>query len=171
VDDEGQRTPALERLGRASTDEYPEILAEVIRAAYAPVFTIVDPSQDNGVAIYDAFRQYEPKAQRERMITLFLGLCQEAGVVPGGPPAARARVRRTQVAKPPTALPRGGEQEEPAPEPSPQFSGTDYRLLAALMQQLPKDGKWTQARRDRWIQAVTANADLLIEVIEEGTGE
>jgi hypothetical protein len=32
------------------------------------------------------------------------------------------------------------------------------------MQQLPKDGRWTQARRDRWIAAFEANVDLLVEI-------
>jgi hypothetical protein len=43
----------------------------------------------------------------------------------------------------------------------------DYRPISALIQQLPKDGKWTQARRDRWMRAFEANVDLLIEIINE----
>ena len=41
---------------------------------------------------------------------------------------------------------------------------TDYRVISALMQQLPINGKWSQSKRDRWIQAVTAAADFLTEV-------
>ena len=174
VGDDGQRMPAFDRLGRATTEEYPEVLAEIIRAAYAPIFTIVDPAQDGDIALHDAFRQYEPKAQRTRMVTLFLGLCREAGIVAGGPPARRARTRRTQVIKPEPI--RSAEkigrpevkQEESAPTDS---GGADYRLLAALMQQLPKDGRWSKARRDRWIQAVSASVDLLVEITEENSGD
>jgi len=173
VDEDGQRTQALERLDRATTEEYPQVLAEIVRAAYTPVFTIVDPAQDSDIALHDAFRPYEPKRQRPRMITLFLGLCREAGIVPGGPPARRARTRRTQVIKPEGI--RSAEklgrpevkQEEPAPTDS---GGADYRLLAALMQQLPKDGKWSKARRDRWIQAISASVDLLVEITVEDGG-
>jgi hypothetical protein len=32
---------------------------------------------------------------------------------------------------------------------------------------LPKEGKWTRERRDKWIQALTANVDLMIEVMPE----
>jgi ABC-type sulfate transport system substrate-binding protein len=59
------------------------------------------------------------------------------------------------------------KQEEPAPTDS---GGADYRLLAALMQQLPKDGKWSKARRDRWIQAISASVDLLVEITVEDGG-
>jgi hypothetical protein len=81
AEDGGLSAPA-ERLRRASTDEYPETLAEVIREAYAPVFAVVDPATDTEVRVSDAFRQFDPATQRGRMVTLFLGLCAEAGIAP-----------------------------------------------------------------------------------------
>ena len=175
VDDECAQTSVFERLGRASTDEYPEILAEVVRAAYASVFTVVDPAQDNDIALNDAFRHYEPQLQRSRMVTLFLGLCREAGIVPGGPPRRKAKLRRLTegqaITRPPVQVikPRTIESTEAFGQPTvtqPE-SGSDYRLISAVMQQLPKDGKWTKARRDRWLEAVAANVDLLVEMIDE----
>lgn len=81
VDAKGQLAEPAERIRRATTDEYPGLLAEIIRAAYVPVFQVVDPAEDGEVKIADAFRQYDPAGQRERMVTLFLGLCEEAGIV------------------------------------------------------------------------------------------
>jgi hypothetical protein len=81
VDSRGGLTEAAERIRRASTEEYPGLLAEIIRAAYGPVFTVVDPAQDSEVKVADAFRQYDPAGQREKMVTLFLGLCEEAEIV------------------------------------------------------------------------------------------
>lgn len=46
-------------------------------------------------------------------------------------------------------------------------TGADYRLLVTLLDQLPLNGKWSQQRRDRWLQAVTANLDLLVEVVPD----
>ena len=46
----------------------------------------------------------------------------------------------------------------------------DFRPISALLQQLP-DGKWTQAQRDRWIAALTATIDYLVEVEEIGEGD
>ncbi len=176
VDDEGQRTQAFERIGRASTDEYQGVLAEVIKAAYADVFTVVDPAKDTDIAINDAFRHFEPQAQRGRMVTLFLGVCQEAGLIPGGPPQRKARVRRTEspsksasAARAQTIRPESVASEVHVPSPKViQSEGeTDYRLISALMQQLPASGKWSQSKRDRWVKAVTAAVDLLTETSDE----
>ncbi|MBA2275802.1 MAG: DUF5343 domain-containing protein [Chloroflexi bacterium] len=82
VDEGGNRLEGFEQLRRANTDEYPGVLAEVVRAAYLPVFTIVDPATDSDTAIADAFRGYEPAAQREKMISIFRGLCVRAGLIP-----------------------------------------------------------------------------------------
>ena len=49
-----------------------------------------------------------------------------------------------------------------------QVASLEYRqtLLAALVQQLPKGG-WTQAKRERWMQALGTAIDLLVEVLPE----
>ena len=73
VDEDGRRTPAFDRLGRAKSEEYTETLAEIIRDAYSEVFGIVDPAQNTEIEIADAFRGFEPSRQRNRMITLFMG--------------------------------------------------------------------------------------------------
>jgi len=173
VNEEGQRTEAFERVRRASTEEYPGVLGEVIRAAYEPVFTVADPAEDDETTIHDAFRHYQPERQRGRMVTLFLGLCREAGIISGGPIQRRQRVRRGTAERPP-ARTRPQVAREETPEPSAEIpvahsdAGIDYRLISALMQQLPKDGKWTRSRRDRWVQTMTAAVDLLIEIVNEG---
>jgi hypothetical protein len=52
IDDDGRCTPEFTRLCRASTGEYPQILAEILRAAYRDVFTIVDPTNTNLTEFY-----------------------------------------------------------------------------------------------------------------------
>jgi hypothetical protein len=171
IDAEGHRTQTFDRLGKASTDEYQPILAEVIRAAYAPILAIVDPTSDTDVAINDAFRPYEPSGQRARMVSLFTGLCKEAGIVEGGPVTRMPKAKRGQQGKTPpriwldqpTAAGSSGRRDQDDP-----VSGPDLRLLSALIQQLPKETRWTRVRREKWIQAVTATVDLLYEV--EGNG-
>lgn len=172
VGEEDQRTDRMEQLRRATTDQYQEVLAHILRDAYEPIFTLVDPATHNEMDVHDAFRQYEPQAQRRRMVTLFLGLCREAGIAPGGPPERRSRRRRQAIRVEPATV---QARAEPATigvglheEPQQETGGTDYRLISALMQQLPKSGKWTKERRDKWIQAVSAGIDLLIEIQEGG---
>jgi hypothetical protein len=43
----------------------------------------------------------------------------------------------------------------------------EYILLQGLLQQLPANKKWTQEKRDRWLQAFTASIDLLVDIVPE----
>jgi hypothetical protein len=167
VDEDGRRTTAFDRLGRAKSDEYNEVLAEIVHDAYKGVFSIVDPSQHSDIEIADAFRGLEPQAQRDRMITLFMGLCREAGIVAGGrAPEARPRRHPRRQERHDRGQRQARQRKEPSPVEDEQDrpAGLDLRLLSGLIQQLPKDGKWTTSQRDRWLQAMAANVDLLVEV-------
>ena len=172
IEEDGQRSETFDRLGKANTDEYAGLLAEIVRAAYSPVFTIVDPARDGDIAINDAFRQYTPEAQRPRMVTLFLGLCREAGLIPGGSPVRHARLRKA-TPKPKSRLSsqKGEEIEVEGKTVKGEIAGVagspDYRVLAALIQQLPRDKKWTSTMRNKWVHAVEAAVDFQIEVTEE----
>lgn len=194
IDNEGQRTSTFNRLGRASTSEYPELLGEVLREAYQDVFKIVDPANSASTDIVDAFRHYQPQAQRERMVRLFMGLCREAGIIPGGPPEPRLRPKTSPNGKIAGASPGHGPRsgasrqvlaENQAPRagdnsrgqltlawdelPSTlQTLGEGYFLLQGLLRQLPPSRQWTQERRDQWLKALTAMLDFLIEVVEPG---
>lgn len=184
VDEEGGRTSTFDRLGRASTTDYPGVLAEIVKAAYDSVLTIIDPETATDLELHDAFRNFEPRAQRDRMVALFVGLCREAALRPGGP------VERTVRRPRPTTLSRTGNRvvgiprtvpTERKPDPTDGLvpfdlvadespgegvaTRPDYRLLLAMIQQLPKDGKWTQARRDRWLNAMGVNVDLIVEIV------
>ena len=174
IDDEGNHTESMSKISRANSDEYAQVLAEIIRAAYHAVFTIVDPAKDGNVAVQDAFRQFIPQAQRDRMVTLFYGLCQEAELVPKQVRERKQTGRRRASAgrRPTPSTDQEHHEEETTPaNETPRIDGPhlDYRLVSALMQQLPPDGKWTEQRRGRWIQAVTAAIDLVIEVIDENS--
>ena len=81
LDDDDNPTELFQRIKRASTDEYKGQLAEVIRGAYIRVFSIVDPAADGDIAVADAFRAFEPSKQRAKMVSLFRGLCAEAGII------------------------------------------------------------------------------------------
>lgn len=179
VDEEGHRTQTFDRLGRVPTSEYAEVFGEIIKEAYRDVFTIVDPAEATDIEINDAFRYYQPQAQRGRMVTLFRGLCQEVGLIAGGPPQTRKRTRAVIPGKPLLAS-NSAALWKPQVASSHNLEimgtqngnstsiGSEYPLLQGLLQQLPSDKKWTQERRDRWLQAFTANVDLLIDIEPEG---
>ena len=109
VAEDGQLLEPAEMLRRASQEEYPETLAEIVREAYAPVFKVVDPATDTEVRVSDAFRQYDPATQRGRMVTLFMALCAEARIAQKPQRTGAAQpVRRAQVQerRPTPAKPR-----------------------------------------------------------------
>lgn len=173
IDEGGNRTEAFERLRRASSDEYQGILAEIVRKAYLPVFTIVDPSQDNDIQVADAFRRFDPANQRDKMIRLFLGLCEESAIVQGRPSRVRKqRVKKEQTPNTSSTMTRKpglttGAAEFGKKEDAHEGNiGTDYRLISAIIQQLPHDAHWSAEKRKRWLEAMTSAVDLIIEVTE-----
>ena len=156
VSETNRRTETLDRIGRASTDEYPESLALILRSAYEPVFQIVDPAEDDVERITDAFRQYEPAAQRSRMVSLFMGLCAEAGIIKKESTPKRRPARSSQGRRP-TAR---------TEEPRTRSSAADLQAIHAIVDQLPGDRRWSAARRDGWMAMIRAAVDFAIAVRE-----
>ena len=172
IDEGGDITPSFDRLRRANSEEYPEQLAEIVRSAYLPVFTIVDPTQDPEDRVGDAFRRYDPANQRGKMLRLFWGLCQEAGIIPEEKKRKRASPPRTKTLVS-TAQPRteSSTTQQPAPRSAersaePTDQSLDLRLISAIVQQLPRNWRWTQRKRDIWLQTMTSAVDLLVDVVE-----
>lgn len=189
-EENGECTATFQRLARATDEEYPEQLAQVIREAYKTVFTYVDPADDDTIKLNNVFRQhYNPQAQRTRMVTLFLGLCREAGIVSGSLPEPRLRTKRPPASKEHTVrqnkVPRMVQMPEveqtslfQAP-PSPSLAQTRaayipdvdgyYAMCMETLKRLPTDHKWTKGQRVRWLEAIRASVDLLVEVSDEKT--
>lgn len=173
IDEGGNRLESFEQLKRAKTDEYPAQLAEIVHAAYLPVFTLVDPATDTDTAVADAFRRYDPMAQRGKMLALFRGLCSAAGITEGvrrarggapKKPTGGALAPRPKAIKKPTP-----QADTPAPERTADDEGmVDIRLITAIIQQLPRERRWTTSRRQKWLGAIESAVDLLIEIDDSG---
>lgn len=177
MEEDGTQTELFNRLARAGEagDEYQTLLQDIIRNSYRRVFEIVDPATSGETAITDAFRQFEPEAQRARMVTFFLGMCEHAGIVQQKERERKARntsskrattqrarasssstdIKQTPI-DPGEGLPRRANDED-----------AEYRLVFAVMQQLPSDRQWSADRRQKWLSAVEAAVDLMVDVMEE----
>lgn len=182
LDVSGFHTEKFDILRRASSETYPSELLQIIQSAYTEIFVIVDPAQDTRERIEDAFRQYDPQAQRDRMVALFLGLCREAGLVISGEVTKKSerRVQPERNIKPKVnkfstqdlqSVPSSPATRASVPLfPEHMSANTETRvsfdLVTALVRQLPQKGSWTSAQRGRWINALQANIDLVIEVTD-----
>jgi hypothetical protein len=127
LDDDNQPTDQMHDLAKAGESDYKQRLADVLRAAYADVLQYIDPASDPLDKIQDQFRHYSPRGQRERMVTLFLGLCEFAGIAPprerevkrsASTPARKpradgtgAKIRRKRPPDQPTLPPRDDARE------------------------------------------------------------
>jgi len=191
LDEEGYFTPTFKLLSNAPSDEYPDVLAQILKDAYDTVFMALDPAKASDQQFENAFRFYQPKAQRSRMIVFFKALCREAGLITGGAPDVIVRprtnmhksgklsnpsnsVKRTQ-AEPKDIQSQPDFSQNPA-QPTNQLlsaipvtSTQEFVILQGLLNQLPfADKKWTQSRREKWVQAMTASVDLLFELVDPG---
>lgn len=165
VDEDGQRTALMDGLGKASTEEYPEALAEIVKSAYAYVFSIHDPSTASEIQLADAFRHYSPEKQRNRMVTLFVALCKESNITTGEPTIIE---RKSRVARnlPSKAL-NQTEKLIQRTAPSVNFSLNRWaEKLKPVLEKLPDvdNPQWSKSERDLWLRAVAAVIDLYVSI-------
>lgn len=169
VDDGGKPAEILEKLAEAPSEQFSDILAEAVRAAYADVFSFTNPAADSYDTVRDAFRRYQPRGQQSRMVTLFLGLCERAGIIsempPKGPrkPAAarkttpdRAPENETRIKSVRSFNPDFGKirARQPARSMNPAISG--------LLHTLPT--RWTTDERDAFLATFRAVLDYAIPI-------
>jgi hypothetical protein len=173
VDGEGNPTPQLIALRQAKTDEFRAALADVVKAAYAEVFQFVDPMNDDLTRITDAFRVYQPHGQRARMVTLFMGLCEAAGLAPsesakasrsGSRPSAPAAKKRPNGA----GTPRRGQS------PAMAARGLAKAMVEADDSEVPAIvttaiagipwGGWTEAQRTKFLAFFESVLDFTVPI-------
>ncbi len=140
--DDGTTTDNFRALRFASDDDYLRLFRELVTSAYRDIVTIHDPESATRGQLLNAFRPYSPASQHDRMITLFLALCQEAGMKIAQPPRqAPAPQNRTNQPRPPAATRQRVDQhtirdEKRASEPS---NALLFAVTDADIANLPQD--------------------------------
>lgn len=171
IDDGGNPTPAFEGLRRAAEADFPARLAEIVRGAYADVFQFVDPATESQERVRDVFRHYEPLGQLTRIVTLFLGLCEAAGIVPEGTRKQGPTAGRTRT----TPTPRQNRKEPNRPA---SFSskvrvrndenGIIPAAITGILSSLPAEGEsWTTARRAKFVAVFGSVLDFVYPIDDD----
>ena len=160
INEDGTWTQNLETLRRCPEAELQQRMGEIVRSVYADVFQYIDPAKDSATQVRDAFRSYTPHGQQDRMVTLFLGLCQRGGIITADSPSkVVAREPRAAAARKPAAPKPAAPAKA---KPQQQLTGSLPAPLAGLLQTLPQ--AWTQEDRDRFLKAFTAMLDYSVPI-------
>lgn len=175
IDENGAPTATLDGLQRAPEAEYKKRQEDWLKSAYADIFAIVDPTKDDETRVRDAFRNYQPIGQQSRMVTLFLGLCTAAGMIPEKPipttrPAARQQSRQQPNTQSPSARTAPKPSGKYSPAPPRRYSGAPANnslppALAGLLESLPESSHgWTKADRDKFYTTFGTVLDFCIPI-------
>lgn len=182
IDNEGMPSSELEAMSRAPEGQYKQMLGEYLAGVYKEVFAFADPATDPYDRVRDAFRSFDPRGQQDRMVTLFLGLLEFAGVDISAAVASRKRTdtaadkkkatgstKKAAGASTGTKADKKGSTGQSAP---PADSGVLPPGLVGLLQQIPRDGKpWTTERRDAFLAAFRAVLDFTIPIGNEADAQ
>ena len=175
IDEQGFPTERATALKTAPSDQYHVVLDTVIRAAYKPIFEVLDPSNATRTQVDDAFRHVKPEAQRSRMVACFLGLCREAGISLKEPPQGGrlpSDVRLIRV-RPRSSAPIRIRTKPTETEPEPrrvslselglQSAATSAgSVLEKLLQKFPDfDPAWSDELKASWFAGFSKLQDEL----------
>lgn len=175
VDAEGKPSQALEGMRLAPEAEYRKRMGEWLCSAYADALQFIDPATSDETAVRDAFRNYKPVGQQDRMVSLFTGLFRAAGIAPEKPAQAPRKVQAS-IARVRSAAPVRSISARPAQAPfaRPRQStpaghsgGSSHPALAGILASLPDPQVgWSKTERDRFLAAFSAVLDFAIPLVE-----
>ncbi|MGH7116913.1 MAG: DUF5343 domain-containing protein [Stellaceae bacterium] len=172
IDENGTPSATLEGVRLAPEAEYKQRIADWLRAAYADALQFVNPAMATESQIRDAFRNYNPIGQQDRMVMLFTGLFREAGLGPERQRTGSAKPAATRTTTRPKAPP--GSRGSSAP---PANGGIDDGKqlptpIAGLLSSSPANGTgWSRTTRNSFIKTFEAVLDFCIPIVEEAANK
>lgn len=120
IDNDGNTAPRLDEYIKANDEEARRVLRQALEDAYHLIFRAVDPEVATRQQVFNAFRMMTPRGQWDRMVTLFLGLCREAGFdVKEAPPV---RIGKDSSGEPRRTKVRGGVKPAKPDRPATRWS-------------------------------------------------
>lgn len=168
VNEDGSPTDTLEGLRLAKSQEYQSKLEEWLKAVYADAFLYIDPSTDSETAIRDAFRGYIPTGQQSRMVKLFIGLCEEAGIREKSEKESKSRTRKVRTYKATVKKSTAKSKQNPKDgQVDLSLSGLPPAIYG-LINSLPSTEKgWTDEQREKFLTTFGAVLDFCYPIVTE----
>lgn len=164
VAEDGRITEVFDSLRLAPQGEFQERVGDWLNAAYADVLQFADPSSDDDTKVRDAFRNYKPVGQQDRMVTLFLRLYEFAGITLPQAIKAPSRPRSQAVQDKPRI--REVTRTSSPPRQRTTHTGDIPPPIAGLLARLPAEGEgWTKERRDGLVAAFEAVIDFCFPIV------
>jgi hypothetical protein len=104
IREDGTTTENFKAIRYATDEERAKVFRDLVTEAYREIFAVLNPEQATRGQLFNAFRPYSPASQHDRMITLFLALCQEAGyAIAQAPRQSSIQNPRPRATSPPPA--------------------------------------------------------------------
>ncbi len=166
VDEEGSPTETLETLKLATTEDFPKRLAELIREAYEPIFAFANPTTDEPQLVRDAFRAYKPQGQRARMVALFYGLCEAAKIIEVNPLRTRDTSKTAKTPKGRKPKQHNIRVKKDDQQGLSHLTNHVPGPIAALMNELPKNGSWTVDEKNRFTDTFEALLNFSFKIVK-----
>jgi len=167
LSDGGKTTDLAQSVAITGETEWPSVFQGMLRLAYDFVFRVIDPETASRKAVDDAFRPRIPSGQRNRMVTLFLGLCQAAGFAvmepvyqrPGHGQPKRDKVGTAKLIKRKQGVPQNTHNIVTIERPALPPSGRLHPALAGIVSTIPD----IESRDDleRWIASFRATVEMV----------
>lgn len=110
TDHNDRPTDSLRALASSTNPGYKRFLEKTVRDAYKEVFEEIDPGGALQDQIEEVFGRYSPTSQHSRQVTLFLGLCKEAGIQTLDPPRERRMLERAPSSRAARATPQQAQR-------------------------------------------------------------
>lgn len=146
-----------------NSDKRSEMFGGILKDAYPEIFKNIQSTEEiTDEHLLKVFSKLSASKYTKRKIIAFF---KNAALYAGMPISAtsRTRVPVSQDERPSLI----NEQNNGTGIDGNRNADTDYHLVSCLIQQLPTEGKWTQKQRDKWLAALTANIDLLVDIIPD----
>jgi len=162
IDEDNLPTEALDALATVPEDEFQARFAEVLEEAYRPIFDVVEPS-DGYQKVRDAFRGNTPAGQQERMVTLFLNLSVEAGLISEIP----AKPSDQKPKSKPDRKSSNTRKAKKSSAPSFDIGGLPPGLLGHIQDIPTGNDSWTTERRDSFLETFAVILNHYVRVDDQ----